>query len=76
MATINISDLRPAGSDLFSDSESYMSELGDNELVKVNGGSTVICFRIGYAAVRSSQKCAAGIAGAANAAKRWWDHRK
>jgi bacteriocin-like protein len=38
MATINISDLRPTGSDLFSDSESYMSELGDNELASVNGG--------------------------------------
>ena len=38
MATINISDLRPTGSDLFSDSESYMSELGDNELGSVKGG--------------------------------------
>ena len=76
MSTISISDLRPTGSDLFSDSESYMSELGDNELVKVNGGSTLICFRIGYAAARSSQQCAAGIAGAANAVKRWWDNRK
>jgi lactobin A/cerein 7B family class IIb bacteriocin len=38
MATINISDLHPTGSELFSDSESYMSELGDNELASVNGG--------------------------------------
>ncbi|MEH1944192.1 MAG: hypothetical protein V7L01_28805 [Nostoc sp.] len=38
MATINIYDLRPTGSDLFSDSESYISELGDSELDIVNGG--------------------------------------
>ncbi|BAZ12492.1 hypothetical protein NIES4071_43230 [Calothrix sp. NIES-4071] len=38
MATINISDLRPAGSDLFSNSESYMNELGDSELDIINGG--------------------------------------
>ncbi|MBW4500513.1 MAG: hypothetical protein KME57_13360 [Scytonema hyalinum WJT4-NPBG1] len=38
MATINISDLRPTGSELFSDSEGYMSELGDSELDIVNGG--------------------------------------
>lgn len=38
MATINISDLRPAGSNLFSDSEDYMSELSDSEIDNVNGG--------------------------------------
>lgn len=45
MATIKISDLHPTGSELFSDSESYMSELGDNELEIVNGGiwSTPVC---------------------------------
>ena len=32
MATTNISDLRPTGSELFSDSESYISELSDSEL--------------------------------------------
>ncbi|URD48501.1 hypothetical protein [Chroococcidiopsis sp. CCNUC1] len=39
MATINISDLRPTGSELFSDSETYMNELGDNELDDINGGT-------------------------------------
>ena len=39
MATINISDLRPAGSDLFSDSEGYMTELTEYEL-SVQGGAT------------------------------------
>ena len=38
MATINISDLRPAGSDLFSDSEGYLNELGDGEFDAINGG--------------------------------------
>ncbi len=43
MATINISDLLPTGSELFSDSESYMSELGDSELDIINGGSSPAC---------------------------------
>ncbi|WP_414572350.1 hypothetical protein [Nostoc sp. CCY 9925] len=38
MATINISDLRPTGSDLFSDSEGYMNELNDNEVDAIYGG--------------------------------------
>lgn len=38
MSTIKISDLRPTGSELFSDSEGYMSDLGDNELGAINGG--------------------------------------
>jgi hypothetical protein len=40
MPSINISDLRPAGSELFSDSESYMAELGDSEFEMINGGAT------------------------------------
>ena len=32
MANIKISDLRPTGYDLFSDSESYMRELSEAEL--------------------------------------------
>jgi hypothetical protein len=47
MATINISDLCPTGSDLFSDSESYMNELGDSEVHTIHGGSTPACFFIG-----------------------------
>jgi hypothetical protein len=38
MANINISDLDAIGSDLFSDPESFLSDLSDNELGKVNGG--------------------------------------
>jgi hypothetical protein len=38
MSTINIYDLNPAGSDLFSDSESYMNEMSEGELTHVLGG--------------------------------------
>lgn len=38
MATINISDLNPTGTELFSDSESFMNELVDGELQIINGG--------------------------------------
>jgi hypothetical protein len=38
MANISISNLRPTGSDLFSDTESYMTDVTDRELGQVNGG--------------------------------------
>lgn len=38
MANIKISDLRPAGSDLFSDSESFLHELTTQEITDVLGG--------------------------------------
>jgi hypothetical protein len=37
MASIQISELRPAGFELFQDSESFLNELGDRELA-VSGG--------------------------------------
>lgn len=37
MATINISNLRPTGSDLFSDPESFMNYLSEKEL-SIQGG--------------------------------------
>ncbi len=43
MANIVISELRPAGSDLFMDSESYLTDLTDNELHMTKGGSTLFC---------------------------------
>ena len=43
MANITISDLRPAGADLFSDSESYMHDLTDNELNVTQGGLSLPC---------------------------------
>ncbi|MFM6325920.1 MAG: hypothetical protein ACKPH1_15485 [Microcystis panniformis] len=38
MANITISELRPAGADLFSDSESYLHELTDSEMLDTLGG--------------------------------------
>ena len=39
MANINISDLRPAGVDLFLDSESYINDLTEGEMInKIVGG--------------------------------------
>lgn len=38
MATIKVSNLHPIGTELFFDSESYMSELNDEEIYSVNGG--------------------------------------
>jgi hypothetical protein len=38
MSTIKVSDLAPAGSNLFSDSESYMRELSEEESM-IQGGN-------------------------------------
>jgi hypothetical protein len=38
MASITISDLRPAGTDLFQDSESFLHELTEKEVGDVLGG--------------------------------------
>jgi bacteriocin-like protein len=41
MAEIKLSELRPAGSDLLQDSESFLNELNDRELENVVGGNTI-----------------------------------
>lgn len=38
MANIEINELKPAGAELFSDSEGFMTELSDSELDNINGG--------------------------------------
>ena len=38
MANIVISELHPAGSDFFIDSESFLYELTDNEIMVILGG--------------------------------------
>ena len=38
MANINISDLCPAGADLFLDSESYLNDLTEGEMTNTLGG--------------------------------------
>ncbi len=54
MATIKISDLQPVGTDLFSDSESYLNYLTDDELNLTKGGITPTTL--------SSLPCAGSIA--------------
>ncbi|NEU78036.1 hypothetical protein [Nostoc sp. UIC 10630] len=77
MATINISDLHPAGSDLFSDSEGYMNDLGDNEFDSIYGGLLpALLFSVGkLVAQRSSAVCAKkaaqGIAVVSGAVSSW-----
>ncbi len=57
MPTIKIDDLHPTGAELFSDSESYMNELGDGELdIVVGGRTTPICKWVGRKAVEISRK--------------------
>ena len=41
MAKIKLSELRPAGSELLQDSESFLNELNDRELENVVGGDTI-----------------------------------
>ena len=43
MANIDISDLSPAGADLFLDSESYLNDLTEGEMTKTLGGSFMFC---------------------------------
>jgi hypothetical protein len=47
MASIHISDLRPAGSELFLDSESFLNKLTDVELNFTYGGTSVILTVVG-----------------------------
>ena len=42
MAVIKISELRPAGSELFQDSESFLNELNDQEMSTLGGGDLFI----------------------------------
>lgn len=48
MASIKISDLRPAGYELFSDFENYMNEVSEEEL-NIQGGGTPLVFLAGAA---------------------------
>ncbi len=41
MANITISDLRPAGANLFSDSESHLRDLTEQEMMDTLGGVTI-----------------------------------
>ena len=41
MAEIKLSELRPAGSELLEDSESFLNELNDRDLENVAGGISI-----------------------------------
>lgn len=41
MSKITIDELRPAGTEFFSESESYLNELQDNTLNSVHGGGII-----------------------------------
>ncbi|MBD2744712.1 hypothetical protein [Coleofasciculus sp. FACHB-1120] len=44
MSNISISDLKPAGYELFADSESYLEDIHDDALANnISGGSTPFC---------------------------------
>ncbi|MFN6526289.1 hypothetical protein [Nostoc sp. ChiSLP03a] len=49
MANIVISNLRPAGAELFDGSESFMNDLTDSELDITKGGLTPAVFFAGVA---------------------------
>ncbi|MCC5647543.1 hypothetical protein LC607_32475 [Nostoc sp. CHAB 5824] len=42
MASIKISELRPAGSELFQDSESFLNELNEKETLSLVGGAFTV----------------------------------
>ena len=42
MANIKVNDIKSTGSDLFSDSESYFTELSETELNTTTGGSPAL----------------------------------
>ena len=42
MGNINISDLRPAGVDLFLDTESYLNDLTEGEMMNTGGNLIII----------------------------------
>ena len=46
MGNINISDLRPAGVDLFLDTESYLNDLTEGEMMNTRGKCIIISNRI------------------------------
>jgi hypothetical protein len=39
----NISNLSPTGSDLFLDSESFMTDISDRDLDRIDGGLNATC---------------------------------
>ena len=59
MANITISELRPAGADLLFDSESYLTDLTESEMLGTLGGagSITICWQNDKTQMRSITIC-------------------
>jgi len=51
MAAIKIADLGIPGSELFSDSESYLDVVTDSDALSIKGGTTLWCLGVGAAAL-------------------------
>jgi hypothetical protein len=66
MATIKINELNPAGSDLFNDSESFMSDLTDEQVNSTRGGCLAGVLAFTATPFSSSPVC--GIVGVADTA--------
>ncbi|MEH1853587.1 MAG: hypothetical protein V7L11_18385 [Nostoc sp.] len=68
MATIKINNLNASGSELFSDHESYLSDLTDDEITLTQGGSSPACVicTIGWSIVIGSAVYGYGKN------KKWW----
>lgn len=50
MANIKINDIKPAGIDLFEDSEDFLNELKDDQLNQIVGGAFTLIGRCGEGA--------------------------
>ncbi|WP_414620017.1 class IIb bacteriocin, lactobin A/cerein 7B family [Calothrix sp. CCY 0018] len=57
MAKIAISELRPAGAELFDGSESFLQELTDNELNATKGGLTPFLAGVAVGILISARYC-------------------
>lgn len=76
MANIKISNLHPTGSELFSDFEGYMADLGDSEFDGIYGGLIpALVVSVTVAARASKLRCAsvaaAGVGVVAGAISGW-----
>ena len=63
MGNINISDLRPAGADLFLDSESYLNDLTEGEMTNTLGGDSLFFCSLGICIIISNGVCIFGNGG-------------
>jgi hypothetical protein len=53
--SIKITDLKPTGSELFSDSETFMNELTGDKLIDIKGGATTWSYSQGTYSISNSK---------------------